>query len=1663
MVAATQGMAEMKSLESFQALYTDLETLSEGNLSDQLLERVGPQLDGLLEDFQRLLDKKPRNEESRKGLETGHLEISGDEYQINDEFQQGALRLADDLNLDELDAAHLFFQCQSETETAGRPAHTIAIIRFHQRRKWLLDCVRSILQIAADVDQDEDVRLGVQAFVDRLTGLGTAQGSPRYLVKCFAGMTDVKQWLQRLAEKVNTASILNQGQQADFVEMTEFQQVNLVTQHEILGLIAFYLVKLNHCKASDFDIIIDTLKKIDKYDNLLLHYFPPLAACIAKFGGSEGGGTMNDARNLHTKLCGQADHSTWSLSYLQAAFRAWWLAEYSGWYGENADGSIPENQLEDEAKQRSKLFTEALKDGAFDFLLCVSADSKSVEWHDPARQGLRQWLQRKTPVMLTSPFPFSTHFQEVLMEQLESFIEAFITNLPDVLRKLRTDEDEQRQLNKELNHDLDLERFLVIISFVFEGRPKAALEGFWDVRDGALMGFVQWASRRASTPLVTAFCEMLQSISEDELCATAAYEFLLDEGSQSSGRMRRSHSLSWNQIFKELNYFSSKIRDSPALPQAQSYRAGKPHADFVEFEPEQTLMLESYLRLITRLCTESGTARSFLAHHPTFRITELLFQLSSSDIGSRLRACAFTTLRSLVSHKTPETGEFLWNSMDLWVSGGYAPGFNMSKANFNMSVMGSPAGISAILKGLSSGFEEPDAFLQLLQALIIPCEGHSTLRDELPFPENLGIATRIPGIVPYIDFAIGQIFGSHLPEVGDIYQQRLLRLTSLEFIATCLGTFNEDLVIFASQSNVAVDLAIGASSLESYVLLHPFSRVMEWMYNDKVMTTLFAAIHQDPAEVGAAPSDSPLVLSLLKGIHVVSLILDLQPTYLDIIKPLIRSHPHLRRTPVPNAAFASFEDGVLSHLAILAELGLYCGSGHPDLVLASLKLLEKLSASSQLTAGPTSRDFSRGGHRNKALAALEDDAEAVSKILLREMEVKININQGPESPGYIIKLRILDFLISCLRSSPDLPTVAHLLLGFNCSDHTVSIESKSSFTRGISLFHTILSSVLDVSVVDDLGMASWIIKLGHKALQVLRELWSSPLTSDLVTLEMRSNDAFFMLFGQEEVIAPGIRWNGLEIMDQSFTTSPASSCLAEFLDRRAILLQYLSTELRQIVDSHSPTLKKRVFETLMGSTRLDDGQMRPHAAIFDYFDFMDPPIDENVRPTQLSLIQDLNFSSCLYQSDDSVSTANLGKMEELLLLRRAELLKTKFQEGSPEMVALNSQAQQLLEFHARDNSMKILYAARLNVLRAWVQLMLLMIEKGDFGRTSKTSIMLRTLQTIMPRLESNLDNVVEATELAKLAKSVIFSLDFDAQSFNHDEMGDLVSDKLFHLFQVSLKAINSLGSKTNLKQIFYTISYRYLTGMSDVRGISGLHSRHSIQTIKSAGDRFIDIVCDDAHASEFTTRIAALLILGALIAMAKNENSKYIIESLMRSNFVTILVGSIQNIPIDLRESSPENLDMTLSCCKARLAVLLQISQTRFGASTVLNAGLFHSIKESSLFSTDPDLGVDIAGPDALSKHYTLLVAIMRIICATLLSRGAQNQQTLEQGHKFLAENRLSILTVLKKSAGLGASVEVTEQIEELADAFMLLVTLTGFLETEEQKAPKKVSRTAFT
>ena len=150
--------------------------------------------------------------------------------------------------------------------------------------------------------------------------------------------------------------------------------------------------------------------------------------------------------------------------------------------------------------------------------------------------------------------------------------------------------------------------------------------------------------------------------------------------------------------------------------------------------------------------------------------------------------------------------------------------------------------------------------------------------------------------------------------------------------------------------------------------------------------------------------------------------------------------------------------------------------------------------------------------------------------------------------------------------------------------------------------------------------------------------------------------------------------------------------------------------------------------------------------------------------------------------------------------------------------------------------------------------------------------------------------------------------------------------------------------------------------------------------------------------------------------------------------------------------------------------MLLSISQTRAGAIHIANAGIFQAVRASGLFSVDPDIGigecirtstrsivltvVDIDNPEALDKYYSLILSITRVISAVVLSRGPQNEQTLDQARSFLIENRPLVVAIFKLQAKVGAVTfeSMGVNVDEISELFVLLLTVTEFLDVRESR-----------
>jgi nuclear pore complex protein Nup205 len=194
------------------------------------------------------------------------------------------LQVADDLDLDELDAARICLEAQPDSKTSSRSLNICSILRFHQQRKYLLDCLRLILQLADDVGGSNHAL--VEGFRSVIAEVVQAQdpsnNSTKYVTRCLTSMSDIKAWLQKLMDRLSGASVIGKEWQPELEEVVEYQRVSLVGQHETLSIIVLYLVKMDYSSVSNFELVLERLRTADKYDHFLRKYNHDLSPATSK-------------------------------------------------------------------------------------------------------------------------------------------------------------------------------------------------------------------------------------------------------------------------------------------------------------------------------------------------------------------------------------------------------------------------------------------------------------------------------------------------------------------------------------------------------------------------------------------------------------------------------------------------------------------------------------------------------------------------------------------------------------------------------------------------------------------------------------------------------------------------------------------------------------------------------------------------------------------------------------------------------------------------------------------------------------------------------------------------------------------------------------------------------------------------------------------------------------------------------------------------------------------------------------------------------------------------------------------------------------------------------------------------------------------------------------
>lgn len=1711
----------MDTLERLQGLHADLLSFTETRLAN--IDRLWQELEESVQDFRKLLDKPTPSDSDREaynsgmcfsagsrgsialtGSVAGKIAVGDQEFSINDEFKHISRAIATTLDLDEIEAGRLLIQNQEEPAATDQSFLMNAVSNFHNRRDLLLQCLRITLQQSLLLDPDDSFRVGFETVVAKVLEIdgGVGGNGSLFARRCLTNLEAVERLQTQIADALQSKAVLGGPRGPEFYATLEFQRDSLFKQHEALACILAYLFQGDYTNQEDLRKLHSAVRGWKGIDFNLIHYLPAFSAAFRQYG-SPGSQLSHDSAASLDSLFGPLpdDPSSVSVRSFQAVLSLWWTAEYSGRFRDLTDQDAG-------TEKRTKTVMAALKEDSLELMLAICTSTNSDVWRHPARQELVALLLSESGGIVLEGDQTSSYFRLQFMESLENFIEALISNMPDSIRKLRTEEDDQRlnqliAMQEGLPPDhrggsvskLHLESFLVLISFAFEQRPEAA-EQWWEDPESNLYGFLQWASRRQTVPRVSAFCELLCSLSEDRECAEAAHKFLLDESVPATTRGRRTPSMNYQQIFAELELYAHKVHERTTIPQLSNVQKIIP-PDMNELE--SPVMLSCYLRLLAHLCRQPGGTRPYILETATPAFPQALLLLSAGPVPSYLRASIFAALDALLTDKSAQTASTLWLILDEWAANG--PG--MVRSSVNTPAQPSKATLIDLqntLGSISLSFDQYDSFVVFLRDLVAPLPSTALGSDMLPFPRDLGSSYRTPGIGPYLDLVCGQIFAKRVPEIGDDLQRSIASFHCLEFMAVALEGFNEDYVVMLDRSSSQRDGLQDAPLAVAYAQRSPFARLMQWILSTEMNKVLLESLRVPTDSVEAALPDSPLLLSLQRSIDIINRVLELQPTYFDIVRPMLLSQP-MQGGPLSRSSVNSIEEALAAHPEVILNLCQFAATGHSELGLRALALLQKLSSSAKLNNHFLASDPVRGRTRRiidmlgpNASFELDPVASSLASRLrfdLRELE------EGFESVSYLIKDGILAFFNACLESQSDLPNIPHLLLGFRRLNESLTISN--SIDAGTSVFNSVVDLAQDYPDDEDGIMSSWLIHLKAAALRVLKHLWSSSLSQGIVIGQLRRLKFLPSQYSNQPVVSHHTLWDGNPLGHPAFWYSTSGEALAEFLAFRASLYNYTGTELKTAANDGLSTTIRQVFSTLQGKTLAADGTTAASPDVFALFDFLELDLSASFDLSPEFFV-DVDFEIYLTEaSDRAPSLYDIKLIREHLHAYRARFIQNQSESLSSNKIdeqSLILEADGIIATIEARNRSIVAHKARSGALHEYVEMIIATIEYCAMDAATRLQFILHMLQIMLPKLDVFIsDESADVIELARAADAFLFSLSQTAPT--NTQMDNIITEKVFQLFRASIEGIPAPNSSPGLRSTFYSICSQYLTRITASDGrVSDVNSKarkNCMDCIRSASQRLVQVICDDAEDGADACRLNALNLLALLTSLTRTEKSNFILNSLVKANVLEILMEPLKHVASEFEVSDPARkwLDLPhmlfflvwwtvlisiglerpflLTIFEARILLLLQISRTRDGAGALLDAGLMSSARDSLLFRADPDLGLSIpvsqshetdpftvtngAMDSALQTYYVLLSSTLRLLLSTFHSRGAQNEQIQYLARTFLTDYRPNMVGVFKKYAGVNGKLD--EKLRPLAAecvrCYTGLITLCGFVDVSRR------------
>eukprot|EP01124_Arcella_intermedia_P031209 TRINITY_DN6985_c0_g1_i1.p1 TRINITY_DN6985_c0_g1~~TRINITY_DN6985_c0_g1_i1.p1 ORF type:complete len:1854 (+),score=413.99 TRINITY_DN6985_c0_g1_i1:282-5564(+) len=341
------------------------------------------------------------------------------------------------------------------------------------------------------------------------------------------------------------------------------------------------------------------------------------------------------------------------------------------------------------------------------------------------------WLHDNTSILPT------------LFLVMDSFFSSFLSLMGKKVGDMKR--EEYRLPSRNLETSSTFSDLIKFVTLLYKNKPELT-EKFW-LTPSHHSRFIHVVGESLYHHLFLPYLKMFAVISGSPLSAPYANRYLLS-----------SHSMSftWENFFSILKRYSKEqgystvvqVQKGPLyFPEKvdfleRGYSGQWDHSDFhvgaqkqkatgtQEVLKEQNII--AILRIIKGIVANDANARNLVVSHTTWDVLNSLFTILRSPVLPALKAQILDVLRGL--SVGTENVTLIWNLLE--------------KVEM---VSTKRAGIRVELEELETNDEKyplTEAFLDLFNTLI-----------SFHIPKELGIASREPGITPYLDFVVKDVFG----------------------------------------------------------------------------------------------------------------------------------------------------------------------------------------------------------------------------------------------------------------------------------------------------------------------------------------------------------------------------------------------------------------------------------------------------------------------------------------------------------------------------------------------------------------------------------------------------------------------------------------------------------------------------------------------------------------------------------------------------------------------------------------------------------------------------------------------------------------------------------------------------------------------------------------